>query len=115
MHHNIRLSTLFDKTLWIGKLTGYRVQAFGREQVLKTPIEIHIRQEWINPVVWAARAYPGDHEPCAGGRTAEDCMAKVETLFTTVLEPWQAYTEQSLFGRVPMKPTLVHPRKRRTG
>lgn len=113
--YDFRLASFFDRTLWIGKLTGYRVEAFGREQILKTPIEIHIRQECINPVIWEARAYPGDNWPCATAFTAEECMARVEKLFTTVLEPWQAYTDRSLLGRQAKKPTLVPPRKRRTG
>lgn len=113
MKRNITMSTLFDQTLWIGRLKGYRVMAFGREQVLNATIEIHIRQEWINPIVWSARAYPGSSEPCAMAATAEECQAKVEALFVELVDPWAAFTAPGLFGRRKITPQLVYDSHRK--
>lgn len=87
---------------WQAKFRGYRVQAWGKRQVLDAEIEIWIRREGANPNVWCARAYPGDHAPAAIAATAEECMAAVELQFVTQLMPWIEYRWQGL-GQCQLK------------
>jgi hypothetical protein len=87
---------------WFGRFTGYRVNAWGKHQVLNAPIEIAIRMEYASPAVWVARAYPGAHGEIASSPTAEDCMRRVEALFVTQLAPWVEFRWQGL-GRCQLK------------
>jgi hypothetical protein len=104
-----------DVTIWIGQFTGYRVLAFGKEQVLYAPIEIQVRQVSVSPPVWTAKAFPGADEECASGVTAEDCMADVAALFTQCLVPWRAFVPTA-YGRFEqVQPTLVPPPEKKAG
>ena len=87
---------------WNAKFSGYTVYAWGKRQVLNAPIEIWVRREAVNPNVWCARAYPGDHAPAAIAATAEECMRAVRLQFVKQLEPWIEYRWQGL-GKCQLK------------
>lgn len=110
-----KTSLLWDRTVWIGRFTGYRLLAWGKEQVLDAQIEIQVHQVTTNPAVWHARAYPGAAADCASGSTAEACMAAAAELFTQCLVPWAAFTP-TIHGTVEHKrPQLVKPSERKAG
>lgn len=93
-----------DKTSseYQGKFQGYRVEAWGKRQVLNAEIEIWVRREGVNPNVWCARAYPGDHAPAAIAATAEQCMAAIELQFVRQVMPWLEFRWQGL-GQCQLK------------
>lgn len=104
---------LWDRTLWIGKFRGFRALVFGREQVLDSTIEVRVQQEGINPPAWTARAYPGANQPICTGLTPEICMETVAAQFVTVVDAWQAYSSETLFGRQKLTPGIVADPKRK--
>lgn len=93
-----------DKTAseWQAEFFGYRVHAWGKNQVLNAPVEIWVRREGVNPNVWCARAYPGDHAPAAVAATAEECMRAVELQFVSQLGGWLEFRWQGL-GQCQLK------------
>lgn len=98
---------VWDLTIWKGTFTGWKVFAWGRDQVLYTPIEFHIKQEVGGRGLWIARAQPGDYEPIWWAFQPEECMWNIEAMFTTKLVNWAAWTDPLLFPKRKMTPMLV--------
>lgn len=75
-----------DRRFFVGKFTGYRMLAFGKEQVLDYTAEMEVRQIYHHPPLWAAsdraRKWIGTYV----SPTADDTMRMVEQAFTTCLQ-----------------------------
>jgi hypothetical protein len=108
-------SPLKTSSEWFARFTGYRVNAWGKHQVLNAPIEIAVRKEFESPAMWVARACPGYHGDMAVSATAEDCMRRVEEMFVTQLEPWVEFRWVGL-GQCQLKRwNVVEMEERRAG
>lgn len=109
------VASKYDPTIWTAKFSGYRVLAWGREQVLQGTVAFRIRQEFGYQRMWVARALPGDNPPVWVSDSPEDCMRRVESMFTTRVEDWQAWSGHALFGTRKLGPQLVSRDGRKVG
>lgn len=104
-----------DKTLFVGKFRGYRMLAFGVEQILDYEAEIEVYQARSNPPLWVARDARGKMDPAFQSFRAEDTMRLVSEGFTTCLEKWQSYETGGLRGTRKLGPQLVPKRATKAG
>jgi hypothetical protein len=99
-----------DRTLYVATFTGYRMHAFGRDQILDYTAEIHVYQTQTNPPVWVAEERQSRIKPFESHR-AEDTMRLVAEGFTTCLEPWQTFEIEPLGRVVKLGPKLVKTKR----
>jgi hypothetical protein len=103
-----------DRTIYTARFSGYRMHAFGKDQILDYTADIEVYKAQLNPPLWVARERRGHLDPAFQSFTAEDTMRLVTEGFVTQLEPWQTFTQET-FGRISkLGPKLMEPAKKKT-
>jgi hypothetical protein len=101
-----------DRTMYIGEFTGYRMVAFGREQILDYTAEIRVYQAQVSPPVWVAVDHMGKMDPAFTSFRAEDTMRLVQEGFTQCVRAWESFQTGGLQGTVKLGPQLVPKRSK---
>jgi hypothetical protein len=107
MHKVYGPQALPDRMMYLGRFRGYRMKAFGREQILDYEAEILVYQARHNPPLWVARDRAGKMDPAFQSFRAEDTLRLVAEGFTTCVAKWETYEDAGLLGVVKLGPKLV--------